>query len=90
MLATRNEVYYAIDSERDYQELRRERDGGQPSHTPTEFLVYMRSYLNEALEKASRVWGEDADPAILDTMRKVVGLGVACMEENGFVARKVG
>lgn len=88
-MTTRSQVYQAIDGERDYQELRRERDGGQSSHTPTEFLVYMRSYLNEALEKASRVWGEDADPAILDTMRKVVGLGVACMEENGFVARKV-
>lgn len=81
-------VYSVIDSERDYQEMRRVRDGGQPSHTPTEFLVYMRSYLNEALEKASRVWGEDADPAILDTMRKVVGLGVACMEENGAIYRK--
>lgn len=88
-MTEREKVYAAIDGERDYQELRRVRDGGQPSHTPTEFLVYMRSYLNEALEKASRVWGEDADPAILDTMRKVVGLGVACMEENGFVVRKV-
>lgn len=88
-MTTRSEVYSVIDGERDYQEMRRVRDGGQPAHTVTEFLVYMRSYLNEALEKASRVWGEDADPAVLDTMRKVVGLGVACMEENGVVARKV-
>lgn len=88
-MASRNQVYAVIDGERDYQELRRVRDGGQPAHTPTEFLVYMRSYLNEALEKASRVWGADADPAILDTMRKVIGLGVACMEENGTVARTV-
>ena len=86
-MATRTEVYKVIDGERDYQEMRRDRDGGQPAHTPTEFLVYMRSYLNEALESASRVWGADADPTILDKIRKVTALGVACMEENGTVAR---
>jgi hypothetical protein len=87
-MATRAEVYNAIDSERDYQEMRRTRDGGQPAHTPTEFLVYMQSYLNEALEKASRVWGADADPTILDITRKVAGLAVASMEENGAIPRK--
>jgi len=88
-MATRAEVYAALDSERDYQEMRKERDGGKPSHTVTEFLVYTRSYLNEALEKASRVWGADADKEVLDTLRKVGGLVIACMEENGAPKRKV-
>lgn len=88
-MVSRAEVYAALDSERDYQEMRKVRDGGNPSHTVTEFLVYTRSYLNEALEKASRVWGAEADAQVLDTLRKVGGLVVACMEENGAPKRSI-
>lgn len=84
---TRNEVYAAIDSERDYQEMRIVRDGstavGAHHHTPEEFLLYMEDYLNEAKHIASRTWGPAAKPAIMEVVRKVVALGVACMELNG-------
>lgn len=83
VIDTREDVYRAIDSERDYQEMRKQRDGGNHHHSPTEFLVYMKSYLNEALEAAARKWGPSCNPAILEIVRKVTALGIACMEENG-------
>ena len=90
MSATRAEVYAVLDGERDYQEARKASEGSTSyngKHTPEEFLIYMNSYLNEANEAAARVWGEDCKPRILDILRKVTALGVACMEENGVVAR---
>ena len=92
-MTTRKEVYNVIDGERDYQEMRIVRDGTTSSdghnHTPEEYLLYMEDYLNEAKHVASRVWGAEARPAIMDIVRKVVALGVACMEQNGAVPRKV-
>lgn len=92
MSATRDEVYAAIDGEREYQETRKIAEGSTSfngSHTPEEFLIYMNDYLAEANHAAARVWGTDCKPAILNILRKVTALGVACMEENGVVARKV-
>ena len=83
----RKDVYAAIDSERDYQEMRMVRDGStatadQP-HTPEEFLLYMEHYMHEARAKASLVWGPECRPQLLDALRKVVALGVACFEAHG-------
>lgn len=89
-MATRAEVYAAIDGERDYQEARKASEGSTSyngSHTPEEFLIYMNDYLAEANHAAARVWGKDCKPAILNILRKVTALGVACMEENGVVVR---
>lgn len=86
----REVVYQIIDGEREYQDSRRINDGSTSSdgsHTPEEFLLYMNDYLQEAMHVASRVWGDGCKPAILDIVRKVTALGVACMEENGAVAR---
>lgn len=84
----RSEVYKAVDSERDYQDRRIARDGTTASgsehyHTPEEFILYMEDYLNEARHVASRTWGPTAKPAIMELVRKVTALGVACMEANG-------
>jgi hypothetical protein len=84
---SRADVYGAIDSERDYQDMRIERDGstsaGEHYHTPEEYLLYMEHYMLEARRIASTTWGPAAKPAILDVLRKVTALGVACMEDNG-------
>jgi len=89
-MATRNEVYAAIDSEREYQD----RKGVHASKAPHEhgiesFIVYMEDYLAEARKQASRIWTEDgrAAPVVLDTIRKVTALGVACMEQHGAPSR---
>lgn len=86
----REEVYAALDGEREYQEMRIQRDGSTAlhgHHTPEEYLLYMEDYLNEAKHVASRVWGPEAHMQILDIVRKVTALGVACMEQNGVVKR---
>ncbi len=80
MIATREEVYTALDDERDYQDEK----WHQHIHTIEEWLVYMKDYLNEAFHQVSRVGtGTPEYLKSLDTIRKVTALGVACMEQNG-------
>lgn len=84
-MPSRAEVYAAIDSERAYQDQRWNTDttptGG--NHTVTEFLTYMQDYLTQAIHQASRYADPEATAMVLDTVRKVTTLGVACMEQNG-------
>jgi len=87
--ATRQEVYHAIDTERDYQEAKAHANG-TPSdevrpHSFEEFVLYMEDYLDEARHQVSRVWTPDrsAPPEALHTLLKVVALGVAAMEQHG-------
>jgi hypothetical protein len=89
-MATRQEVYAAVDGERAYQDARWVDDqapAGVHQHTPTEWLVYMQDYLTEAMGFATRC----ADPAsaqlILHNIRKITAMGVACMEQNGAPTR---
>lgn len=85
-MASRGEVYAALDSERDYQESRRVRDGSTAEgreHSAEEWLIYMNSYLREANEVAARVWGPECTPRIMEIVRKVTALGVAAMEACG-------
>jgi len=52
-------------------------------HSVTEFLVYMRDYVEEALHVVSREADPEASEKALHIVRKVAALGVACMEQNG-------
>jgi len=82
-MTSRADVYAAIDSERDYQEMRVKRDQGAGFHSTEEFLLYMDYYLTETKKIASTTWGPEAKPAILEFIRKVTALGVAAMEQHG-------
>lgn len=87
-ITSRALVYAAVDSERDYQDSRRKNEGetiiaNEGDHTPEEYLLYMEHYMHLAREKASTVWGPECKPAVLEIIRKVTALGVACMESNG-------
>ena len=82
---SREEVYGVIDGERAYQELR-----WSPATTPTggvrsvtEFLVYMKDYLDEAMNQVTRIADPQASALALHTIRKIAAMGVACMEQNG-------
>lgn len=83
--ATREAVYEAIDSERDYQV---QRWGGDHYRTVGEYLVYIQDYVREAMTAATREpdnpqgWGNVSDNT-RDLVRKITALGVACMEHNG-------
>lgn len=85
MKASRLEVYEAVNTERDYQEKRWNRE---PPHSIVEYLVYMRDYVEEALHNASRVDDAIMKQGLLNNVRKVTGLGVACMEHHGAPKRK--
>ena len=91
-MATRKEVYEAIDSERDYQEalwgdsLSNERtpdpdkgeNGGDRSLD--EFTLYISGYTNDLVNLGSHYVGAEQQ---LDVVRKIAGLAVACMEQHG-------
>lgn len=87
MQITREEVYSLIDLERSYQE--KWDSGNYPGRVKDKdkevetWLSAMRVYLHRAEEAA-------LDPnktAALDNLRKVLALGVACMEFHGAPTR---
>jgi len=82
---TREDVYAAVDGERTYQKSK----WGEDQETEiNSFILYMEHHLQRAREIASTaVDGNNffgaKGPNSLDCIRKVVALGVACMERNG-------
>jgi hypothetical protein len=82
---SRKEVYELIDGERDYQDSRWNASTTitEGQHTPGEFLVFMQDYLREAFTQISRQGEPKASQDALGTIRKLAGLAVACMEQNG-------
>jgi len=84
-MATRQEVYSAIDSERDYQDRRwnpqTTTSGGK--HSLEEWLVYMEDYINEAKHIMSRSSKQESEPQALNIMRKVAAMAVSAMEQHG-------
>lgn len=82
---TREEVYEAIDSERDYQDLRWEHH----NHSPEEWLMYIEDYINEAKHIASRNFYNENDcmKKLTDTFRKVAAMSVCAMEQIGVEKR---
>ncbi len=89
MKTEREEVYQVIDGERDYQESRWNisTTNTAGNHSVTEFLVYMRDYVEEALHHVSRHADPGASDIALNSVRKVAALGVACMEQHGVLRR---
>jgi len=98
-MATREEVFEAINGERDYQASKwfaidesTLMQGSQPhdhQHTVSEWLMFIEDYVDEA----KRVYSREAEPAatdfVLHTLRKIAGLACAAMEENGVLTREV-
>jgi len=75
---SRANVYMKVDEEREYQDQK----WGNSKHTPTEWLVYIRDYTEEALHILSREYDNVANLKALSNIRKITALGVACMEEH--------
>lgn len=85
MTTTRQEVYEAIDTERDYQDQRWNiaTTASAGIHSVSEFILFMDDYLREAKTQLSRNGEPQASAMALETLRKVIGMGVACMEQHG-------
>ena len=84
----RADVYAVIDGEREYQDAQKgnaKRHEGQPPMTPGEHLLCMEKCLADARD----AWYKpDGGTNCLPYIRKVVALGVQCMERYGAPRRE--
>lgn len=85
-MATREEVFEAINSERDYQDSLWSEEGHRNPLLIGEFLVLLSVYIRKAQEE----WTVEPKPEInsLNTVRKIAGIAVNCMEQNGAPKRE--
>ena len=89
-MPSRNEVYAAVDSEREYQEYvvdpsLSEQESFDKHSLPGE-LVLMKLYL----DRATNLWaGRPTNETALDCVRKIAGIAVRCMEHHGAPPRMV-
>ncbi len=84
-MATRDDVFRAINTERSYQDQKwgDTLSGGRPGkgeRSVDEFALYISGYTHDLVHNASH-FGDPADK--LDIIRKITALGVACMEQHG-------
>lgn len=82
----RQKVYDAIDTERAYQEIMEAKFGWQPKKKVGEWIVLINHYTTKLNEAWSTATGDDE---ALKVMRKIAGIAVHCMEENGVSQRKL-
>lgn len=78
-----DEVFQAVATERAYQEDL----WNNPRMSVADCLIYMRHHLNKALKAYSTTDCVDVCDTVMDQVRKVTGLGVACGEEHGMPLR---
>ena len=85
MSATRQEVYAVIDGERNYQDGWKDPTltDSQGIHTVQEFLTYIQSYTNEAIEVGCRRPDRVSVEFGLHALRKIAALAVSAMEQHG-------
>jgi hypothetical protein len=85
----RADVYKVIDGERNYQDAtwNENTTASNGVHTPAEFLLIMEHYMSEARRMYCTASEPGATDRMLDRMRCVVGLGIACFEQNGVPVR---
>jgi len=81
----REMVYAAINTERDYQDaLGSDRtDGG--AHTVGDYVTMLQYYQHVLVANWTLYPG---DTMALDTVRKIAGIAVRCMEEHGALPRE--
>jgi len=81
-LLNRQQVYKSIDTERRYRQLKWEPLQNEEDHIPTvgDYTTYMRSYLTDAQRFLTHLTTTEG---ALGEIRKVVSLGVACLEVHG-------
>jgi len=72
----REDVYKIINNERDYQDKKWKH---RPELPVADELLLMHSYLNRAINSYIGVMGERLS---LDRIRKVVAIGIRCLENH--------
>lgn len=80
----RSEVYAVVDGERDYQN----REWGTIEQRPKQVGSWL-TLMRHCLAKAESNWATSrGDESALHEIRKLVAVGVACMEQHGAVKRQ--
>ena len=86
-MPTTEDVFEAVKEEREYQDARWGQDH-DIQHSIIDFSTFMEEYLSRAKKaQVGAMYGPGSDAYALDCMRKVVALGVACLESHGIVPR---
>lgn len=83
---TRDKVYKAINSERDYQDKRwgKTNDPNYVSYEPAQFLIDIEVHLNKA-----KMFNYNIDKiGVMEELRKIASLAVKCGEVHGLPERK--
>jgi len=75
----RDEVFKAINDERDYQDV----IWPDHVHSTIEYLAYIKHYVDKGISEVTV--GKERDA--LDSLRKIGALAVAGMEQNGCAKR---
>jgi hypothetical protein len=84
-MQARTQAFNAINSERAYQEMLEKKNGWQEKKKVGEWLVLLNHYVAEA----NATWCHTSgDEPTLHFIRKIAGIAVACMEENGAPMRE--
>lgn len=82
---TRQKVYEVIDSERAYQDNKYGGVSNALKNTLGDWIFHMQRHLDDA-RKADNISFVNHQE-VLEELKKVVALGVACLEINGVVGR---
>ena len=91
MKTTREQVYKAVDSERDFQDFHWQNPDG--SGTPNPLTVGENLLLiEEYAARARSEWSKEGRPEMrtLNMIRKIAGIAVRCLEEHGAPFRGMG
>jgi hypothetical protein len=83
------EAFDAIRVERQYQDRLWGDSLYEGRHSVSEWILYIRNYLQEAEDVVCRKAAPKCDEDALHIIRKVVAMGVCCMEQNGVLWRNM-
>jgi hypothetical protein len=84
-MPTREEVFHAIETERNYQDLviagdPRRHANSLPAHSVGDYLTMLATYLRKAQDAWTLNGGDELS---LHEIRKIAGIAVHCMEDHG-------
>ena len=89
-MVSREKVYEALDGERAYQDScwNSSTTSSAGVHSPNDWLIFMHTYLLDAMHFTSMVGEPAASEYVMNNIRKIGGMCVAAMEQNGAPLRQ--
>lgn len=83
----RKDIYEIIDEERKHQDSLWGGRNHDKFHEPESWIIYMEHYIAIAKKELATKHHDESIPIAMDNMRKVVALGIACLENYGCPSR---